>query len=111
MAYVREFMRASTDIIVAKHAWAEDRVLITEDYDFGELVVRHNVQIPGLVILAMPDEPRLAQIERVLQLVARLGEGLRSQITIVELGRERRSPIASDEPVSPTPVAPRRPRG
>ncbi len=55
-------MRASTDIIVAKRAWAEDRVLITEDYDFGELVVRHNVQIPGLVILAMPDEPRLAQM-------------------------------------------------
>jgi predicted nuclease of predicted toxin-antitoxin system len=89
-------MRGSSDLDVAARASSDDRVLITEDYDFGELVVRHGVRLPGLVILAMPNEPGLVRKERILELTTRLGDSLRGQFTIVELKRERLRPLVLD---------------
>jgi len=36
----RDFLPAADDEVVLEHAFAGGRILVTEDYDFGELVVR-----------------------------------------------------------------------
>jgi hypothetical protein len=50
--YAAETHRRATDAEVTALAIAEDRLVITADYDFGELVVRRREPIPGVVLLA-----------------------------------------------------------
>jgi len=45
--YTAETDRRATDAELTALAIAEDRLLITADYDFGELAVRRREPIPG----------------------------------------------------------------
>lgn len=94
--YVLEQAPGLADPTAAALAQSEDRVLITEDFDFGELVVRHGVALPGLVILALGSWPMATRVRRVLETVAQVGEGLRRQLTVVEPDRERVRPLPGD---------------
>jgi predicted nuclease of predicted toxin-antitoxin system len=91
--YALEDVEGASDAELASLAQRLERVLITEDFDFGELVVRHHVRLPGLVILALFDQTREARQRRVLEVVDQTGEALRGYITVIEAGRERRRPI------------------
>ena len=93
---IAEQSKGASDPDVASIAFADDRVLITEDYGFGELAVRHGVEFHGLIILAMTDQPEQIRVDRVLQVTARMGEGLRGQLVIVDPRRERVRPLAAD---------------
>ncbi len=78
-------------------AWAvdEERILVTEDYDFGELVFRRQLRAPAVVIIApgvlgvdlAGDAKRLA--DRLVTAFA----GLAGQLTIVEGRRLRQRPL------------------
>ena len=94
--HVQDDRDGADDVESAAIACRWDRVLITEDYDFGELVVRHEVRLPGLVMLALFAQSREARVQRVLEVVDRLGEALRGHITVVEPGRERVRPMRTD---------------
>jgi predicted nuclease of predicted toxin-antitoxin system len=89
VSYVLEQSPGAADPMAAALAEAEDRVLITEDFDFGELVVRHRVALPGLMILALGGRPIATRVRRVLETVDQVGEALRGQIVVVEIDRER----------------------
>lgn len=52
-------------------ACADDRIVLTNDLDFGDLVMRKRVAAVGVVLLRISDEHPVARIER---LVAVLGE-------------------------------------
>jgi predicted nuclease of predicted toxin-antitoxin system len=93
--YVREETRGITDREVASIAQGEDRILITEDYDFGELVVRQGVALPGLVILALSDQPRDIRIQRTLETIDRLHVNLLGNLVVVEPARERLRPLGA----------------
>lgn len=68
----------------------EDRIVITEDYDFGELAVRGQLPLPGLIILFLNQAALDIRIGRVLDIVSGLGENLRGQLTIIDAERARR---------------------
>jgi predicted nuclease of predicted toxin-antitoxin system len=93
--YVIEISPEISDLEAAALAQAQRRVLVTEDYDFGELAVRHHVRMPGLVILALLDQPRDFRVRRMLETVARFADDLYGQITVVELNRERVRPLVA----------------
>ena len=93
VAYLLERDPGAADQAAASTAQAEDRVLITEDFDFGELAVRHRFAMPGLMILAFGRQPIATRVRRVLETVSQVGEGLRRQITVVETDRERVRPL------------------
>ena len=95
VSYVREISPEISAPEAAALAQAEERVLVTEDYDFGELTVRRQVRLPGLVILALLDQPREFRTKRVLETVARFADGLYGQITVIELKRERVRPLVA----------------
>ena len=91
--YALEDLEGADDVQLALLAQELERVLVTEDYDFGELVVRQGVRLPGLMILALFDQTREARAQRVVDVVERIGEGLRGQITVIEPSCERVRPI------------------
>ncbi|MBI2649147.1 MAG: DUF5615 family PIN-like protein [Thaumarchaeota archaeon] len=44
-------MRGSTDEMVLDRAGSEERILVTDDKDFGELIFRLNKPTSGLILL------------------------------------------------------------
>jgi predicted nuclease of predicted toxin-antitoxin system len=91
--HVLETSPGISDVAAAEIAAKQHRIVVTEDFDFGELVVRHGVRLPGLVILSFAHQPMAVRVQRVAETVDRLGEQLRGQITVVELNRERVRPL------------------
>lgn len=47
VAFVAKEMRAADDIDIANWALAQDRVILTLDHDFGELVFHRQLQVPA----------------------------------------------------------------
>lgn len=58
VAYVAADGSGSTDPQILLRARSEDRVLLTEDKDFGDLVFRHRLALPGVVLLRTLPEDR-----------------------------------------------------
>ena len=77
------------DTVVADRAAAEDRVVISEDYDFGELAIRHRLPLPGLVLLAFGRQPTAIRISRTLDVVSGKGDDLRGRLPIIEPQSQR----------------------
>ena len=96
VVYVAEASPGATDVAVVQAANRQDRILVTEDYDFGELIVRQHMSLPGLVILALAGQTEAERIARVLHAVTTLHETLRRHITLIGPMRERRRPIGLD---------------
>jgi hypothetical protein len=57
--YVPEFASGMTDAEVLRRAYDKHRLLFTEDKDFGELVFRLHMPVPGLVLLCIDPEGHL----------------------------------------------------
>ena len=61
--------RGTADLALLERACAEDRVVLTNDKDFGELVVRDQKSHRGIVLLRIQDEraaSKIAAIQRLL---------------------------------------------
>lgn len=58
--HVLERDRGLGDNLQAVNAYGDDRIVVTADYDFGDLAIRDSVRFVGLVILA----PDLGDISR-----------------------------------------------
>jgi predicted nuclease of predicted toxin-antitoxin system len=68
--YIKEIARGTDDDTVLQLAASQQRVLLTEDKDFGELVVRLQLPAHGIVLLRMnpADTPaKLARLRHLLQ--------------------------------------------
>lgn len=59
--YMAEFAPRTADTEVMNHADREDRLLLTEDKDFGDLVFRCGMPVPGIRALAHSSVTTLAQ--------------------------------------------------
>ena len=77
------------DSHVAEFAISEDRVLLTEDRDFGEFVHAHGVRIGGVVYIRYPAQARSQLPGAVLSLVREHGDALRGAFVTMEPGRYR----------------------
>lgn len=89
-ASIAEEAPGSPDRAVLERAVAEDRILLTFDRDFGDLVYRRGASVPPGVILLrfiplFPEEP--AQL--VLELSERSELVFRGQFTVVDRERIR----------------------
>lgn len=68
--YAAETDRRVDDVELVRLAQAEARILVTEDFDSGELLIRDRLPAPGAVIIFLPDA---APEERARRLLAALG--------------------------------------
>lgn len=76
VSYVPEFAPSSADIDILAISLSEDRVLITEDLDFGELVYRDKRPAYGIVLVRIHEIGREARVTAVMELVNQQQEDL-----------------------------------
>ena len=86
---VAEVARGGRDLEVIRLARDEERVLLTEDKDFGQLVYAAGHAGTGVVFLRFPTLLRRHAAAAVLELVSRLGERLPTSFVVLEPGRAR----------------------
>jgi predicted nuclease of predicted toxin-antitoxin system len=94
VVYVAEVASGMTDREAIAQSHREDRILLTEDKDFGELAVRWRVPLPGLVLLRIDQGHRAIKWSRLDAAIQKLGEGMMAHYTIIDEVRFRIRPLA-----------------
>ncbi len=67
--YVGDFMEQALDEEVLKYATAENRILVTNDKDFGELVYKKYKKVAGLILIRSKDESPSRRIQLIKYLL------------------------------------------
>jgi predicted nuclease of predicted toxin-antitoxin system len=88
-----EDLRGSDDEALIALAVQDERVVVTEDKDFGELVMRHGRALPGLILLRIEPRDRHLKARRLLALLARDETGLIGSYAVVEVASIRLRPL------------------
>ena len=89
---ISEIAPGADDNQVLEQAVREERVLITEDLDFGNLVFARGLSTTGVILVRFRAPARHAKPSTVVEAVSRLGSRLRKAFVVVEPGRVRISP-------------------
>jgi predicted nuclease of predicted toxin-antitoxin system len=84
VVYVPEFASGMTDAEVLRRAYDEHRLLVTEDKDFGEIVFRLHLPVPGLVLLRVDPERHLLKWVRLESAVQRFGQRLFGRYAVLK---------------------------
>ena len=95
VVYVSEVAPRATDVDVMNRAHREDRLLLTEDKDFGDLVFRQAHPVPGIVLLRIDPVRRSNKGMRLLAAIDRFGDSLLGRYTVIEDARFRSRPLRS----------------
>ena len=74
---------------VMNRAQRENRLLLTEDKDFGDLVFRQARPVPGIVLLRIGTSRRLLKAPRLLVAISQFGDTLFGRYTVIEEARIR----------------------
>lgn len=77
------------DELVAERALEEDRILLTEDRDFGHYVFARSRRQVGIVLLRYPFEARARLLKQIKELIGSEAENLEGKFTVIEPGRNR----------------------
>ena len=79
----------SPDTEVLGIATASDCVLITEDQDFGELVIRQRLPVRGIILLELDRLSNVAEAQRVSHVVSKHSDQVKGHLIVVEPSRIR----------------------
>jgi predicted nuclease of predicted toxin-antitoxin system len=93
VASVRETAPGAPDKDILDAADSDDRVLVTEDRDFGELVVRQRLKVRGVILLELDRLPSAAEAQLVVDVVRVHGSKLTGNLVVVEPARVRVRPL------------------
>jgi predicted nuclease of predicted toxin-antitoxin system len=80
---VYEVARGASDAVLLAQAVAEDRILVTNDSDFGEMVFRERRPHCGIVLLRLQDERSSAKIAALQRLLAQYADQLGGAFAVV----------------------------
>ena len=70
-------------------AFRENRVLLTEDKDFGQLAYAHSQQSSGVILIRYPAIARKTLAHAVVALVSELAHDLMGSFIVMNPGRTR----------------------
>jgi predicted nuclease of predicted toxin-antitoxin system len=90
---VQEIEPSADDIRVMRLATEQDRLLVTADKDFGDLGLRQQHPVPGLVLVRIPPEQRHLVGPRVAMVLAEFGDRLAGHHTVVQATKVRIRPL------------------
>jgi predicted nuclease of predicted toxin-antitoxin system len=90
---IAEVAPGATDQQVLDRALNENRVLITEDRDFGNLVYAQRRPSAGVILIRFPTGARQATPATLVEAVDAVGSRLQNSFTVVEPGRVRISSV------------------
>ena len=86
---VYEEARGMDDRDIVQKAFAENRILITNDKDFGERIYRERQPHRGVVLLRLEDERAAIKIDVLRQLLASYSDRLTDHYAVVTETRVR----------------------
>jgi predicted nuclease of predicted toxin-antitoxin system len=86
---VCEVSPRATDPEVIDQCVRENRVLITEDKDFGQLVYASGARATGVVLLRFPADRRAGLLQALLRVIETRGEQLVGRYVVIQPGRAR----------------------
>jgi len=93
--WARDTNSGAKDVQLLSLAFADKRILVSEDRDYGELIFRDGRCAFGVVIAKVAEfdgsPDRIA--EQVVATMLQLAGGLVGQCTVIEPGRVRRRPV------------------
>ena len=92
--YVLESLRGASDEEVLTRAFSEDRLLITEDKDFGELVYRLERPAIGIILLRFDPVDRILKIPRLFDLLRQDPQRLPGSFVVIEADKVRVRPLS-----------------
>lgn len=84
-----EVMPGASDLKVLESGFEENRVLLTEDKDFGEWIFSQKSATSGVILLRYPIETRLQMSLSIIEFVSEHGSELRNRYVVLEPGRAR----------------------
>ena len=86
---VSEVMNRSDDQELIEQAHREQRILLTEDKDFGWLVYVSHADSAGVILIRFPGNARQSLVQAVRRVVEEQGEGLFRAFVVVQPGHIR----------------------
>src|SRR5438045_5609471 len=86
---VSEFQQRSVDHQLMEMAYTEERILLTEDKDFGWLAFAGRMDNPGVVLIRFPANARLTLAASVRRMVTELGPKLTGAFVVLRPGSVR----------------------
>lgn len=90
---VRQTESDASDKDVVEAANRGNCILITEDRDFGELVIRQRLPLPGLVLLELDRLSNRAEADAVADSISAHHDRLIGNLVVIEPGRIRVRPL------------------
>lgn len=98
VAYMSDVAPRATDTEVIERAHSENRLLLTEDKDFGDLVFRQAKPVPGIVLLRIDSARRSLKEKRLWAAINKFNDMLFGRYTVIEAARFRSRPLRSPLP-------------
>ena len=86
---ISEYMQRSVDSELIEQAHRENRILLTEDKDFGWLVFASHSVSAGVILIRFPGNARSSLAQSILQLVRDHGTDLPDAFVVVQPGQVR----------------------
>ena len=83
-AIAHDYPHALTDLAVLALARQEQRILITNDSDFGEFIVRHQLPHAGVIYFRLPGATTAAKIERLADVLRDYADRLDQLLVVTE---------------------------
>jgi predicted nuclease of predicted toxin-antitoxin system len=90
---IGETRSGTADKDVLEAADVEGCILITEDHDFGELVIRQRLGVRGMILLELDRLSNAAEADLVVGVVSTHGDKLLGNLVVIEPGRIRVRPL------------------
>ena len=91
--YIKEIAAGADDATVLQMAADQDRILITDDKDFGELVVRLGLPAYGILFLRMNPADSAVKLDRLREVIATHGDRFRGSLAVVDEAKVRFRPL------------------
>ena len=86
---VSDVMTRSDDRALIEQAVREQRILLTEDKDFGRLVFASHADSPGVIFMRFPGNARRTLARSIVQVVQEQGDRLVGAFVVVQPGLVR----------------------
>ena len=89
----KDVCKGDTDERVLSLAAAAGRIVITDDWGFGEMTVRHGQPAAGVIILSLYALSAGARESTAIERIVEIADQTLGHLTIIEPGRIRRRPL------------------
>ncbi len=83
VAIVSDTMPEADDLAILQFAYAENRIVVTNDKDFGELIFRSQIPHHGVILLRLQNESGANRVQVLSNLLGQYAEFLPERFTVV----------------------------